>query len=450
MVAHRRQGGSVMTLRLLVCLLTLTGAGAASAHRIAVVVARNDGGVDRPVLRYAHSDAILFADMLIDVGGVARDDVRLVLEADRGAFFDALAAAGSRARVAVAAHERVELVVYYSGHSDVDGVILGDERASYVELKSAIQQIQADVGVVILDSCASGAFTRLKGGQQRPPVLVDESLSVQGMAVLTSSSAEEGAQESERLRGSFFTHALVAGLRGAGDTSHDGRVTLTEAYQYAFADTLTRTERTSGGPQHAAFDIRLSGTGDLVMSDLRDTSSTLVIEGALSGRIFVRDAGRLVAEVTKLPGAPLALALPAARYDVTIQSSVAGTRTLRGTTVDLALGELRVTEAQLVDVDTERTVARGPTFEDAAPQAGKTSPGLFLVSTAAVAVGTVGALAFGTIATALHVESSTPDGNATQKQLALDIGPWLLAGAAGSAVLAAAGVVGFAMNSVEP
>jgi hypothetical protein len=36
---------------------------------------------------------------------------------------------------------------------------------------------------------------------------------VQGYAFLTSSSETEAAQESERLGGSFFTHALVSALR---------------------------------------------------------------------------------------------------------------------------------------------------------------------------------------------------------------------------------------------
>jgi hypothetical protein len=39
-------------------------------------------------------------------------------------------------------------------------------------------------------------------------------------------------------------------------------VTLNEAYRFAFDETLARTETTSGGPQHAAYDISLAGTGD--------------------------------------------------------------------------------------------------------------------------------------------------------------------------------------------
>ena len=44
----------------------------------------------------------------------------------------------------------------------------------------------------------------------------------------------EAAQESDRICASYFTHYLVSGFRGAADLSGDGKVTLNEAYQFAF------------------------------------------------------------------------------------------------------------------------------------------------------------------------------------------------------------------------
>src|SRR5207253_2498641 len=112
----------------------------------------------------------------------------------------------------------------------------------YGALRKAIEAVPADVRVAVLDSCASGAFARSKGGQFLPAFLSDASSQVRGQAILTSSSETEVAQESDRIGSSFFTHHLLAGLRGAADTSHDGRVTLNEAYQYAYDETLSRTE----------------------------------------------------------------------------------------------------------------------------------------------------------------------------------------------------------------
>ncbi|MBC8132109.1 MAG: hypothetical protein H7X95_03940, partial [Deltaproteobacteria bacterium] len=123
---------------------------------------------------------------------------------------------------------------------------------------------------------------------------------------------------------------------GAADVSHDGRVTLGEAYQYAFTETLARTEASRGGPQHASYDFQLAGKGDLVMTDLRATSASLLLPAELTGRLFVRDAqGHLVAEVHKLPAQPIELGLPPGRYRVTLDDN----RRLSETTIDLGAGK---------------------------------------------------------------------------------------------------------------
>ncbi len=180
----------------------------------------------------------------------------------------------------------------------------------------------ADVGITILDACASGAITRLKGGQVHPAFLSDASQVVQGYAFLTSSSENEAAQESERLRGSFFTHALLTGLRGAADMSGDGRVTLSEAYQFAFNETLGRTVDTKGGAQHPSYDISMSGTGDVVMTDVRQTTATLVLSENLEGRFFVRTASQdLVVELYKPQGRAVELAVEAGLYEVRLERS---------------------------------------------------------------------------------------------------------------------------------
>ena len=126
---------------------------------------------------------------------------------------------------------RVEFMFYYSGHSDEEGILLNGEHFLFSELRAAIDKIEADVSIVILDSCASGAFTRIKGGLKLPPFLIDDSSKMEGHAFLTSSSEDEAAQESDNIGASFFTYYLVSGLRGAADTSQDQQVTLNEVYQ---------------------------------------------------------------------------------------------------------------------------------------------------------------------------------------------------------------------------
>ncbi len=107
---------------------------------------------------------------------------------------------------------------------------------------------------------------------------------------------------------------------GQDDTTGDGRVTLNEIYQHTYAETLARTEDTLGGPQHPNYDIRLTGAGDLVLTDLSNPSAALVLDEDLRGRVSLRDgSGRLVAEVNKRLDEPLTMALPPGNYDLSVQ-----------------------------------------------------------------------------------------------------------------------------------
>ena len=73
-------------------------------------------------------------------------------------------------------------------------------------------------------------LTRVKGGHGAPLRDSDRRAPFeQGLALLTSSAANEDAQESDALKGSFFTHHFVSALLGAADADGDGKVTLEEA-----------------------------------------------------------------------------------------------------------------------------------------------------------------------------------------------------------------------------
>jgi hypothetical protein len=332
-----------------------------SVRRFALVAGASLGGPDRTPLRYATSDARAVSRVFRRLGGVALADLVLLEEPDPARIRASLATIGAAAARDRSAGRRVELFLYYSGHSDEDGLLLGSSRLPYGDLRRLLDEVPADVRVAILDSCASGAFTRTKGGVHRPPFLLDESSRVKGHAFLTSSAAHEAAQESDRLRASFFTHALVTGLRGAADASGDGLVTLNEAYQFAFRETLAGTEATQGGPQHATYDIGLVGSGDVVMTDLRSADALLVLPDALDGRVFVRNAaGHLVAELRKTRGTRIDLALEEGRYDVRVARA---DRVLAGQ-VDLAAsGQTVLEEARLAPAEMEVTARRGPTDE---------------------------------------------------------------------------------------
>jgi hypothetical protein len=294
-------------------------ADATAIRRFALVASSNDGGPSRTRLRFANSDGESVGRVLSNLGGVREGDLIMVRDATRSSLSQAFADLRKRIAREVRPQLRREVFVYYSGHSDEEGLLLGGERVSYRELRQWIDSAGAEVRIAILDSCASGSLIRLKGGVHRAPFLSDVSTQARGHAFLTASSADESAQESDRVGAAFFTHFLLSGMRGAADANHDRRVTLNEAYQFAYNETLQRTETSRAGAQHPAYDIQLAGTGDLVMTDLHTSASRLVLARELAGRIYVRDsAGRLVVELRKEPTYPVELGLEAGSYRVVL------------------------------------------------------------------------------------------------------------------------------------
>src|SRR5436190_1523870 len=117
------------------------------------------------------------ARVMIEIGGVAPSDEVVLRQPKVGELVHALEALTRRVADAkrAAAGGRTEVIVYYSGHADEQGLLLGDDRYSYRSLRERLDEIPADVRIAVLDACASGAFTRVKGGRARPPFLVDES-----------------------------------------------------------------------------------------------------------------------------------------------------------------------------------------------------------------------------------------------------------------------------------
>lgn len=326
-------------------------------RRFVLVAGSNDGGPTRTKLLYASSDAGAFAKVMSDLGGVKERDISILRDPGRAAFLNGLEDMRHKITEAVKTSDQVELLVYYSGHSDERGFLLGEERVSYAEFRKFIDVMPARVRLAIVDACASGALTRLKGGQRLPAFGTDLSSSLSGYAFLTSSSGEESAQESDRIGASYFTHFLVTGLRGAADLNQDGKVTLAEAYQFAFNETLAETEGSQAGAQHPGYDMRLTGSGDLVLTDLRGTSAAMVLPEKMRGRVFVRSAsGDLVAELQKHSGRKVELGLAPGRYEVALDK---GKVLYRGSVQVDAAGSREIADKDFAVVAREQTRERG-------------------------------------------------------------------------------------------
>jgi len=295
--------------------LAATSVNDDATRRVALVIGHHDGGTGRERLIFAGSDAYNFRKTLEELGGLRAGDATLLVDPDSARVHRALDDMEERTRALKREGRRVEAIVYYSGHADDKGFKLGKESYDYRAFRARLNNLGADVRIAVVDACESGALTRLKGGRPAPAFLVDKSIRSEGYAILTSTSENEAAQESDRVGGSFFTHALNSGLRGAADASRDGKVTLHEAYQFAFNETLARTQTSRGGPQHAGYEIQLTGSGDVVLTDLREASASLELSKDLYGRLFIRDSlEHLAAELNKPAGAEMKLGLAPGTY----------------------------------------------------------------------------------------------------------------------------------------
>jgi hypothetical protein len=282
----------------------LVARASADIQRFAVIAGDDRGDGADAALRYAESDASKVYDVLKDLGGFDPANMVLLRGETGPTLVRTLITINDRVRAAMSrADMQVVLFVYYSGHADATALHPAGTRVDLTQLEQLVRGSAATVRVLMLDSCRSGALTRIKGGAAAPPFPIDlgDRLSGEGLVYLTSSSGNEDAQESDELKGSFFTHHFVSALLGAGDADHDGRVTLEEAYKYAFDATLRSTSRTWAGLQHPAFRYDLRGEGKLVLTTLAGVRSPRATLAFPADRTYLvlqdSAAGPVVAEV---------------------------------------------------------------------------------------------------------------------------------------------------------
>lgn len=339
--------------------LSLALPAAAAERRFALVAGQADGGPGTVRLRFAERDARRIHAILTRLGGVREGDARLLLAPDAAEVRRVLGELAERSRAAASAGESTMLLVYYSGHAKDGELRLGGSRLPLSELRAALQAAPADVRIALLDSCQSGAITRAKGVRRAPAFDVARAggEGPRGLVLIASSSASEDSQESDYIGGSFFTHYLASGLLGDADSSGDGKVTLAEAYAYAYGRTVASTADTAGGVQHPVYQYDLGGSGDVVLTEI-DPAAALVLPAALEGHYVVLDsASRAVAEVAKGPGAPRRLALPAGSYTVK-KRLLAGDALLVGD-LTLARGAVELDEGRMRRVPLSRDPQKG-------------------------------------------------------------------------------------------
>lgn len=334
----------------------------ADVARYALVVGHNVGRSDEQTLRFAEDDARRLADVLTDLGGFAHDRVTVLRGPTPDAVQGALIELNDRIRTR---GEPAVLVVFYSGHADALALHLGDAALPLERLEQLVRGSAATFRLLIVDACRSGALTRVKGGEPvaAPALRLAERLPADGLVVWTSSSANEDSQESDELRGSFFTHHLVSGLLGAADGNGDGVVTLAEAYAHAYDATLRATSRTLAGVQHATYRHDIHGLADLTLTWLTAASRGLLAFPAGHDYLVMQGSaeGPVVAEV-QARDAERRVSLRPGRYFVRARTSDS---LLEGTVTVASGARTAIDERALSRVAYARLVRKGGVRERA-------------------------------------------------------------------------------------
>ncbi|MFL5440849.1 MAG: caspase domain-containing protein, partial [Myxococcales bacterium] len=327
------------------------------------------GGAGTRPLRYAERDARRIHGILTRLGGVRDEDSRLLTNADAREVLRGLDELSARSRAARDGGDETLLVVYYSGHAKDGELRLRDSRLPLSDLRAALQDAPADVRIGLFDSCQSGAITRTKGARPAPAFDVTHAKESgpRGLVLIASSAADEESQESDEIAASFFTHYLASGLLGDADASGDGKVTLAEAYAYAYGRTVGSTAETRAGAQHPVYLYDLGGAGDVILTELNPSRGGLLFGAADQGVYVVLDGSRkAVAEVAKAPGASRKLALAPGNYIVKKRLDDA-----------LLVGEVKV-GSELVEIADGR-LSRKRLEDD--PQKGASGPRWSLLAT---------------------------------------------------------------------
>lgn len=308
-----------------------TADAGAPARRFAIVIGNNHSNQpDTLDLRYADDDAIAMHALLTDAGVdsvlLVRPDADTREQSGRAAAAGAprwrdlvgqLGALEGRIRAANAAGAATSLLVFYSGHGNVEHgegyVELEDTHLTRTLLRRAIlQKTGAREVHLIVDACRSYylAFEKGPGGKRRAiSSLVADARGGARTGYVLSTSSDRESHEWEEFQGGIFSHEVRSALRGAADADRDGSVSYAELG--AFLSVANR------GIKNARFrpDFVVRPPADLSDELLRwPAEADALLIDAPEGHLYIEGpAGERVADVHPAPDAAISIRLPAAR-----------------------------------------------------------------------------------------------------------------------------------------
>lgn len=311
-----------------VCLLLLLVAPThARAEPIRILLAvgapRGTSG-DQPLL-HPLDDAQAVRDVFTSIGGVPAVAALLVSDPTAASLHASL----DQAEALALGHspQEVSFLFYFSGHGDREAIHLSGEAFPIRELQERIARLPAALRLVVIDACRTKT-DRTKGMTTEPgfPIALSSSQIASGVAWLFASSDGDVAQESDEIGGALFSHFWTTGLRGAADSNGDGRVTLQESFDFAYAQTLLQSARSGAALQRPQERLELTEAGPVVLTALSTNRATLVLPADRDALYLVYGASSrsLEAELYAQPDRATSVALPPGRYVVQRRVEAAG------------------------------------------------------------------------------------------------------------------------------
>jgi hypothetical protein len=288
----------------------------AEPMRIVLSVGHRNGFPTDPPLKHSARDATRVRDLFVQLGGSRPEHALTLLEPTKARLFATIDTLAAMAR---SRNEReVSVLFYFSGHGDRDALHLGSERIPLRELETKLGTIPSALRIMVTDACRTMDL-RGKGVSSSDPfaITLDREPSASGVIRLHASADGEIAQESDELGAAVFTHYWLTGLAGAADNNGDARVTFSEAYAFAYSQTLFRSARASGVVQRPAMDANVSEGAPIVLTRTWSTTRLVVPRTADTHYVIYGVGTRSVAgELWSSPARNIALAVPPGRYIV--------------------------------------------------------------------------------------------------------------------------------------
>jgi hypothetical protein len=208
-------------------------------------------------LNFTKGDAMAFYRHLKSPAGGMLSNDNILLLTDRDA--NALKIRNKMADLFAMADSNDLVIFYFAGHG-IDGAFLPvdyDGFSNYLDhnsLINAMQDSEAKYKIIIADACHSGSFaikyeeyrkngdkfplTSVRGGKTVNDRLKDFygsfSKAKKGLAVISSSAADEISLEANNLKQGVFSYYLIEALKGAADSDQNTIISAKELFNYVF------------------------------------------------------------------------------------------------------------------------------------------------------------------------------------------------------------------------